>query len=99
MQFAQTYQPYYQSIWITVLVENILFISFSVLLVYKSCKIKNNRFFLLISLLITIEAFSGEEIFRKLGLSINLWAALPVPINCQKDLVRLEKTGDEILRN
>ena len=84
MQYAKNYYPYYEAIWITVLVESILFLSFSVFLIYKSCKIQNNRFFLLICILIIIEAFSGEEIFRKFSEDWKIVKYFPEPINCLK---------------
>ena len=65
---------------------------------YKSCKIQNNRFFLLICILIIIEAFSGEEIFRKFLESIKITTNLPEPINCLK-LEPLIKATNTIERN
>ncbi len=75
---AQHDQSQMLSIWITMLVVDVIYSSLAVYIIYKSRKIQRRNFFILISLLILLEAGTAEEVFRMLFMMTKGIAALPV---------------------
>ena len=89
----QTYTPYYFSIWLVSLLLMIFFVVFASYLIYKSCQIKTNRFFLLISFLFILESFALEQGLRTAYNSLSSFGSLPLPLNCAepKQFTEIEK--------
>ena len=61
VRLEQSYEPYIFGVWLGMLVESSLFVIFAFYFAFKSWKIKENRFFLLISALLIMQAVSIEE--------------------------------------